>query len=47
MYLDDVIIAGIITVLATCVVLGYALKHIIQHARKEIKKSEEASTSQS
>ncbi len=45
MYIDDVIIAGIITVLATCVVLGYATKHIIQHVRREIKKPEDSSTS--
>jgi hypothetical protein len=45
MYIDDVVIAGIVTVLATCVVLGYATKHIIQHVRKEVKKTEDSSAS--
>ncbi|GAB2189582.1 hypothetical protein [Sessilibacter sp. MAH2] len=38
MYFDTVILSGIIVVVATCAVVVYASKYMIQHIRTELKK---------
>lgn len=38
MYFDTVILSGIIVVVATCAVVGYAGKYMVQHIRSELKK---------
>ncbi|WNO07691.1 hypothetical protein [Teredinibacter sp. KSP-S5-2] len=39
MYLDDVVIAGLFIVVATCVFMVYATKYILKHMREDEEKA--------
>lgn len=44
MYIDTVIIAGILIVVVTCVFLGYCVKYMLKHMKDDGRKESEEKT---